>query len=134
MEIKIKQLDRILDNSYQTTMLFSKIGQSILTDLKIKQKREQDPSGKSWKPLSPATLKVRAKQGSGAKILRDTGAMFLSLNQKPTSTSVTIGFGTNYAKSHQLGIGVPQRRILPITQSELPLKDIQKHIFKAINE
>lgn len=68
--------------------------------------------GPGWKPLQPATLARRRKEGAGAKILRDEGRLFASLEDAISSeggvfelSSHHLAIGTNlkYAAIHQTG-------------------------------
>lgn len=118
---------KIRKSTYET------IGGHVKSDLADRYKNEQDPSGKSWKPLSKKTLARRKKQGKGAKILKDTGHMLgASFVTKATDTHVSIGFTAPYALFHEKGLGVPQRRLLPKSKKELPMKAIKNTIKEAM--
>ena len=62
--------------------------------------------GRPWKQSQ------RAKRDRG-KTLQDTGVMRRSTNSKVTQREARVGLGVKYSKSHEEGIGVIQRRILP---------------------
>ncbi len=62
--------------------------------------------GKPWKKSQ------RAIRDRG-KTLEDTGIMRRSTNSQVTRRSARVGLGVKYSKSHEEGIGVIQRRILP---------------------
>ncbi len=59
-----------------------------------------DAEGPGWPELSKATLMKRRKNGRGAKMLRDTGAMMQSLSPGWGSDFAEVFFGTDYAKYH----------------------------------
>lgn len=92
--------------------------------------------GGDWKPLAASTVRQRRKGRSKGKpaILRDTGAMYAALTptfvgapgavERRDALSVTVGFGgpgrhpggqatvADIASFHDLGRGVPQRKII----------------------
>src|SRR3990167_2801249 len=56
-----------------------------------------------WRKLSPNTIAARRKEGKGAKILQDTGAMRGSINSKANERDARAGFGDKKAIWHHSG-------------------------------
>lgn len=77
-----------------------------------------------WKPLklggrvmyrqTAGGGKVRSGFDSTAKILRDTATLQHSFIPFSNKRTAGIGSDLDYSKSHDEGIGVPKRRILPL--------------------
>ncbi|MGE0493282.1 MAG: phage virion morphogenesis protein [Vulcanimicrobiota bacterium] len=69
--------------------------------------------GPGWEPLKESTLARRRQKGTGANILRDDGDLYQSVVYGPlsvTSNEVTIGSNLPYARIHQLGGIITQKR------------------------
>lgn len=72
----------------------------------------------SWRPLAPATLKQKAKQGYSSKPLIRKGNLRNSFAPFSDANIVGVGarasFGVDYAQIHQQGgAKIPQRDMLP---------------------
>lgn len=99
-----------------------------------------DPFGKSWAPLSPTTLAIKAKKGSSDRILVDTGKMMNSLLVSKTSDSVSITI-SHPAPFHQTGFTshwskrpVPARLLLPEKDGIFSMPDVwERDLFLFIN-
>lgn len=98
---------------------------------------------KRWKPLKPATLAQKKKQGYSSKPLIRTGTLRQqwltqadSRGGKLTSTARAKG-GTNYGMVHEKGSkkrNIPKRKILPTLKhaSVIATKHMGKHVKFAI--
>jgi phage virion morphogenesis protein len=102
--------------------LLADIGDAILANTQLRFKDQKDPQGIPWKPLAESTLRRRRKRGRDAKILRDTGQLYLSLTRNATSKRVEVGTNKKYGKYHQQetpGKGkIPRRAFLGLTQAD----------------
>lgn len=96
-----------------------------------------------WESLSPATIERKRRKGLDLRILHETGALRRSLTIEGARDSVArlvgntiIEFGTtvDYARFHQHGRGVPQRRPvqLPDTTARRDvMRILQRHIVRG---
>lgn len=80
-----------------TAPLMDKIGKSLKDRVNLDWKRERDPYGNVWKPLSPLTIAMRRGSGKDDAILHDKGRLQASVAHDFDRTSVTLG--TNYGKA-----------------------------------
>lgn len=98
------------------TPLMSAIGGVLENSTRDRFNTKTDPNGRTWKPLSPATLARRKGRGGG--ILVDWGDLFHSISYDTTPSSVTVGTDRHYGKYHQMGWGVPQRAFLGLSYQD----------------
>lgn len=95
----------------------------------------QDPYGKPWQPLAPATL----RKGRHPPPLTDTGRGRASIKVRPTrGAGIGISVGTDYMWRHQKGSPrLPRRAFLPTNTlpkewSEIYRDELEKRIAKKI--
>ncbi len=81
---------------------------------------QADPWNRAWRPLSPLTLRLRRKAGSGAEILRDTGRLANSITHNVDGNTLEVGTNVEYAKHHQHGRGPMYRPFLPLREDGSP--------------
>lgn len=101
--------------------LLENIGRAMKTDVQLRNfKSESGPDGTPWAKLKPATLKAR--RGTGAQILRDSGLLRNSISYAVTGQSkVEIGTNIAYAPAHQFGrpeINLPARPFIGIAERQ----------------
>ncbi len=89
----------------------SAVSKSIAAQINAQFDSGQDPYGRKWAALRPATL----RRGRRPPPLTDTGAMRDSVRVSPApGAGVTITIGAEYARFHQTGtVNMAQRPILP---------------------
>lgn len=117
LAIQLGKLAKALDDDLTPEMEL--IGNEIIERAKQSFEDQADPWGKAWKPLAPSTI---ARRGEGAQILRDTGALYNSLNMTVTKLSVEVGSDLVYAAIHQFGglagrglkTDIPKRSYFPV--------------------
>jgi phage virion morphogenesis protein len=63
-----------------------------------------------WKPLSAS--RAKHKKGGKGKILQDTGRLRLSIRGRTKTNEAHVYTNVEYAKFHEFGIGVPERRFM----------------------
>lgn len=85
---------------------------------------ETTPTGSTWTPHKPSTIKARERRGSASRaLLVDTGAMYGSIHTEHSATdaAVIIGGGEGmFPGVHQNGLGpIPARPFVP-TGPDLP--------------
>ncbi len=90
-----------------------------------------------WAPLAASTIASKQRQGLDSRILHATGALRDSLAGEGTGalrevTRSQLIFGTTvpYARFHQLGQGVPQRR--PLEAPEGDRREMVRILQRAI--
>ena len=88
-----------------------------------------------WLPLKAGG---RWRRGVGldtsAKLLQDTGRLRISFRPWATDNDAGIGSEIPYSINHEDGLGVPQRRMLPIrSEVAAALSDLfDKHVVKNV--
>lgn len=150
LSITLDKLDKGLKN---LAPIFKNIADLELADTKLRFIQEIDPEGKKWE--DPVTLR-RDGSGTNMnefdnpwayvvasnyhatppgyrwwrrpdKILRDTGTLFNSIQSSYGYNYAIVGTNLEYAKKHQDGIGVKQRKFIG------PSKKTKDNIHKAVN-
>jgi len=115
-------------------------------------KQETSPAGQPWTPLRPKTIERKLKRKtpkSRNKILRDTGALYDSINTKILPDGIEFGTNIKVGKYslgaiHQYGAprrNIPPRPFLPLDatgrllpQDEAEIKRItEKFIHAKLN-
>jgi phage virion morphogenesis protein len=90
----------------------NEIGMEIEGRVSARFETRRDPSGQAWKPWAESTRKSYPKDGNGS-ILDRYGDMLDSLSYQADKTSVSIGFGVDYAVYHEYGTrNMPRRGLL----------------------
>lgn len=104
------------------------IGDYLYSRVQEGFRKESDPYGKKWSPLSPATVSRKRKLGQSLRILVATDKMRQSLRVDVGRKSVKLvmDFPSEF---HQSGTRkMPKRQILPdgklSTKDERAIKDI----------
>lgn len=88
---------------------------AVSTDIAVEIEKEfdagQDPYGRAWEALRPATL----RRGRRPPPLTDTGHLRSSVRVAPTAgAGIAIVIGAEYARFHQTGtVNMAARPILP---------------------
>ena len=91
-------------------------------------KTEGDKVG-GWKPLAAGGRWIAGKGlDTSASILQDKGILRASFVPFINTRNAGIGSDLNYAKKHDQGIGVTQRRILPLA------KEVRASLKKIFND
>jgi phage virion morphogenesis protein len=97
-------------------------------------KTETSPAGQPWTPLKPATIKRRQRKrkgGANIKILRDTRALYDSLNLKISSKGAEYGTSLRVGAIHQYGApraNIPPRPFLPLDANGRVLPQHQRKL------
>lgn len=115
---------RVLGRLGDTYPLMDEIGSAVALWTDLRFEREQDPQGRKWRPLAPATLKSRRRgRGSRVAILQDSGRLRQSITHKATARRARVGSNLVYAAIHQFGgqagrgrkVSVPARPYLGLS-------------------
>ncbi len=93
-----------------------------------------------WKALKPATRKQKQAEGRDGGILIRTGLLRMAWIDRVTNNTMKIGSfarsgGKLYAKYHERGIGLPQRKILPTKNHtrRIAMLHLGKHVKFSVN-
>ena len=103
--------------------LLTKIGADMKTKIQMNFRREKDPDGKAWVPLSPLTLKARRtgrKKSRSKKILSDNKDLAGSFNVRVIKRTVSAGTNMVYAPTQNYGDksrNIPARQFVGITKT-----------------
>lgn len=69
-----------------------------------------------WEPFAMGGRMKKGLFDSSAKLLQDTGALRASYRPFSTNNNAGIGSDSKYSKAHDKGLGVPERRTLPVAE------------------
>jgi len=114
----------VRDTSYKVRTVYRK-----------SEMRRFESAGPGWPPLKESTLERKARQGFPSSTLRATDALYRAMTAPRANDQIDIRkptefhFGTTlpYAGYHDIGQGVPQRKLIDLSASE------QEQINRAIS-
>lgn len=111
----LTELERKLQNLEPA---LKEIGEYILLATDERFEFQIDPNGQPWRPNSTYTLNLKRQRGQILKVLQATGRMRSSYFYSVNQNKVRVTNKLERARKHQLGIGVPQRIHLGISQTD----------------
>ena len=111
-----ERLKSILAKTGNLNQPLNEIGQFLLASIDLGFENETNPDGIPWKPNSPGIRRYKQSKGYILKVLQATGRMRASINYRVSGNELTVGTNVSYAYKHQLGIGVPKREFLGISE------------------
>lgn len=128
----LKRLQEVVDDLEPT---MQQIGEYLLIATDARFEKEISPDGRKWQPLSRMAIEEKKATGKILKILQRTGLMRSRIAYQTTKDSVTLGVNDEKAAKHQLGIGVPKREFIGISEQDRQeiLLIIEDSIQDAIN-
>ena len=113
---------------------------SIVERLREDTQEQFSQAGRGlWPPLSPAYAAWKAVHYPGKPIMRRSDHLYNSLVGRSGDSVLVMqpmemrwGTKTSYAKYHQLGKGVPQRRVVDLSELEkkMIIKELQAYMVK----
>lgn len=116
MKVKVKIDDKELFAKFKAqtsrakdlTPIMKVVAQDMMTRKDLTFKKQTDPDGNKWQPLSPLTLERRRKRKRPAPTtstlaLQDLGALRAKWGRTVTSNSAQIGSDLPYAATQQFG-------------------------------
>jgi len=87
---------------------------SVFLDAWVQQNfRTEGGKVGGWEPFKAGGRYIRGTLDTSAKLLQDTGALRASYRAFASSNNAGIGSRLPYAETHEEGIGVPARRMVP---------------------
>jgi phage virion morphogenesis protein len=99
-------LAKIIDATKDQSKPLATTGEIMLRSVQRNFTAEGRPS--HWPALAKNTVKGRRKKGVGAKILRDTGKLYASLQKQTLPGEVQVGTSLVYAAIHNFGGDIKQ--------------------------
>lgn len=138
-----KELQRLARLDKDFTPLLKSIGEEYAGAggiINTRFKRQEDPDGDGWQPLSAKWVKRRQKKmpGSPLTILRMRGHLAGSINYQVNGGDLTIGTGSEveaYAGVHQFGSeddkNIPARPFLGFGNSDMDVVEEEVAVFLA---
>lgn len=89
-----------------------------------------------WLPFKSGGRRRGGELDTSAKLLQDSGRLRLSFLPFASKTNAGIGSRLPYSKAHHEGIGVPERRLLPLVKEVRGplLEQFQIHVKKSLNK
>ncbi len=98
----------------------------VRTVFRKAERRRFDYSGPGWAPLEATTRERKSREQLDPRILRAKGALYRSLTSPTAAFQIDrrdrteFEFGTDvpYARFHEQGRGVPQRKLIDLTPAE----------------
>lgn len=114
-----QRLQTILRRTGDLRPALANIGEQVRVQTELRWERQVDPDGVPWQPLSAFTLAWKQKNSRILRILESTGRLRDSITYQVLGDRVTVGTNVSYAAKHQLGINVPQRQFLGLSQADL---------------
>lgn len=118
----LQAIARLLE---QPTQPLREVGEHLVNRVDDTFRKQEDPYGGRWAPLSAATIKAKRKRGGIQKILQDTGRMRATANYRVQGSVLQVGLSDRKAAFHQYGTRrMPARPILP--DRGLPEEDTQE--------
>ena len=143
------QLARLATRLIDRQPAMDEIGGELQASTFQRFRDQRGPDGQAWEPLSFATWlgragrKAKKKDGTfrkaavrrlnGAKILRDTGELFNSINFEATPSRISVGTNKKYARIQQLG-GEAGRRDSRVTIPARPFLGISEDDQRTVAE
>lgn len=116
-DVAVKErLNKILAKNGNLTQPLNEIGQYLLASIDLGFENETNPDGIPWKPNSPGIRAYKKSKGYILKVLQATGKMRGSINYAVSGNRLVVGTNVSYAYKHQLGVGVPKREFLGISE------------------
>lgn len=98
-----KKLTRLLSKMSRPAGFYRNVGDHIEKETPKFFKTETAPDGTAWQPLSPVTLALREKRGTGSTIYREHGDFIGTLNYNASADNFTWGSADVRANIFQHG-------------------------------
>lgn len=103
-----------------------RVSEKVRSVYRKAEERTFDQSGPGWPPLADTTRDRKLREGLDPRPLRATGALYRALTAARAAGQIDIReptefrFGTTlpYARFHDSGEGVPQRKPIQLTVAE----------------
>ena len=117
----VAALNRLIDKPERIEPALREIGEHLIESTQNRTAKQVDPNGEAWAPLSPKTIKQKAKSGQSNKILRGLGSLADTLNYQISQNQLAFGSNMEYAATHQFGrlsANIPQRELIGLSSDD----------------
>jgi phage virion morphogenesis protein len=94
------RLYEVAARGHNLTPVMKAFGDYLVKETVDRFEKEQEPSGKAWRPLSPETLKYKKND----LILTEKSFLRNSIHRQAGPLHVRVGSNRAYAAAHQFGI------------------------------
>lgn len=112
------RIERLQRKIGDLTPAMKEVGELMLLSTDQRFENEIAPSGTPWQRLSPRTIALKQQQGRIMKILQSTGLMRSRTSYRALSDRCIVGNNDVKARKHNLGIGVPRREFLGVSEED----------------
>lgn len=99
----LRKLTGIASRLQKPRQLYGLLGETLKKIHAERFKKEIDPQGNNWQPLSARTLARKQKKGKSTKILRQDGYLSDRTAYNYDDKNVEFGSDAKYARLHQFG-------------------------------
>lgn len=140
-----RKLEEIGQNISNTAPLMIEMGNYLAAMTRDSFDEKKDPKGRSWTPLSNATVQKKLKKGKPNKLLFQEGDLQDRFIYHIEEKGIAIGTNANndgysYPAVHQFGtdnawgrgIKVPARAFMPITLDGRLYDDVEKELEEIV--
>ncbi|NCJ06671.1 phage virion morphogenesis protein [Synechococcales cyanobacterium C] len=132
-------LDALQAANLNLSDAMDQIGEYMLLQTEERFKRQIDPEGNPWAPLSPEWLKYKERKNKILKILQMNGDLLRTIIYQSSPRSVEIGTNRIYGNVHQFGyqdsargINIPARPYLGVSpEDEIEIAAILEDYLRA---
>ena len=137
------QLVRRLSRFGENVKDFRPAFETIVDRLRVATEELFDAEGRGWPPLSPKYAAWKEIHYPGQPIMRRTDTLYGSLVGRTGGSILEIqplemrwGTSVDYARYHQQGAGVPQRRVINLAENEKVgiMKELQIYLVKLLRD
>ena len=112
------RLQRLQRKVGDLTPAMKNIGEALLLSTDQRFETETDVQGRDWQPLSARTINQKQRDRRILKVLQSTGLMRSRTSYRAERDQVIVGNNDEKAAKHQLGIGVPKREFLGVSDED----------------
>ena len=140
----VQYLQQIASQLQQPRKLYGVLGETLKKIHTERFKKEVDPEGNNWEPLSAKTLVRKQKKGKSTKILRQDGYLADKTAYNVSNNNVEFGSAEIYARLHQFGgkagrggkVTIPKRTWLGVGQKDenYLLEKARNHLAKVVSQ
>lgn len=122
-ELRVQDVVDVLSSVQSLAFLdksvFEAIGEELMIIHKDRYKREVDPNGRPWTPLSEKYQAKKRENAEYNKLLQYTGKMLDTLAAQATDYGVKFGSNAIQAASQHYGRdGIPSRKFIGINNDD----------------
>ena len=143
MAIQVPDIDRLREQLAARRAALARLDEPVQRSLAVLRETiagafdsEGMSLGAAWPPLAPRTLREKLRLGYPAQPLVRTGLLRSGWEASLTGPGQgTLRSAAPYARAHEEGLGVPQRRFLPgLEAAGSALREVfEQHVEEALH-